>query len=167
MGGRKWTRDEDRLVRELAKCGYTGQEIADELGRASKFSVYKRLVRTGVKLGHKTQVDPDARSLVIGMLARGMTVPEVAEHRGVSQQSAREMVVRLEAEGLVERVGRFKVPRYAKGWRAVRYRPTGRWWGSNGAGADAKEETENDQMPGVLVLRGLTANTARDEGVGG
>lgn len=161
MGGRKWTRDEDRLVRELAECGYTGQEIADELGRVSKFCVYKRLARTGGKLGHKTQVDPDTRSLVIGMLARGMTVPEVAEHRGVSQQSAREMVVRLEAEGLVERVGRFKVPRYAKGWRAVRYRPTGRWWGANGI--DTKEETENDQMPAVGFLRELTANTDRPE----
>lgn len=161
MGGRKWTRDEDRLVREMARCGYTAQEIADELGRASKFSVYKRLVRIGGKLGRKAPVGPEVRSMVIGMLARGMTVPEIAAQRGVSPQSVREMVALLEAEGLVERFGRFLSRRYEAGWRAIRYRPTVHWWGA--AGIDTKEEAENDQMPAVGFLRELTADTDRDE----
>jgi orotate phosphoribosyltransferase-like protein len=133
MGKRRvWTTPDDRRMRSMAAAGYTWDEIADEFGvtkdSATAHAYRSRITAGTVGVG---KIDPTARSVTIDLIRRGLSIPEIAAARGVARETVREMVLRLEEGGLIRRVGRRKGQIGEKGWSAIRFQVTRRWYAND------------------------------------
>jgi DNA-binding CsgD family transcriptional regulator len=128
---RHWTAAEDRAADRMVAGGYTGQEIADELGKPGRHSVYRRLRRRGRPIGHVPRYDADARAATLALVAGGLTAPEIAARRGIRRASALHFLERLRADGLVRRDGTARAG--ARHRPPVRYVLTKTWGGKTPA----------------------------------
>jgi DNA-binding CsgD family transcriptional regulator len=123
--GRHWTAAEDRAADRMVADGYTGQEIADELGKPGRHSVYRRLRRRGRPIGHAPRYNAAARAVTLALVGEGLTAPEIAARRGIRRASALHLLERLRADGLVRRDGTARAG--ARHRPPVRYVLTGLW----------------------------------------
>lgn len=119
--GRLWTLEEDRVIREMAADGCQAEDIAQELGR-SRDAVYHRLHQLGVRCQRSGRLEPDARAVVLGLLAKGVsTAREIARRSGRSVRATQYLLGRLAREGLVVREPWDRRPnwRVTKVWRMM------------------------------------------------
>lgn len=127
MSGRPWTRAEEAALRELFAERASAREAAEELGRSRAAVLFHARLR-GIKPGlppHSSEPDYRLRALVLGMIAMGLRLTQIARLRGVPRGTVSEMVRRMARDGLVVATGRGS---------ARRYRVTRKW--TYGATAD-------------------------------
>lgn len=112
MGGKSWTKEEVKLLRELTIEGTTVKEMIPYLKRSEK-SIWdkKRKLRLKAKdRGYPR--DMRARLFTLDLLARGYKPYDIARVRGVSQAAVYRMVNRLVRDSLV--VKKYRTSRHVR-----------------------------------------------------
>jgi hypothetical protein len=89
-------------ARNLAACGYTGAEVAAELGVSCRQRLY-RLVRGRFGLRAGRPRDPAIRAAVMAGVELGLTTAGIARRMGRTWGAAYRLLVELEADGLARR----------------------------------------------------------------
>jgi DNA-binding NarL/FixJ family response regulator len=104
-GNRRWTKEEDQLLKELLKEGATRPEIAEELGRTPRAIENRagRVLKIPGQNGHPT--NPFRRALILSLLADGRSLNEIAKILRVNSSTICRTVWRMEKDKLVARAG--------------------------------------------------------------
>jgi hypothetical protein len=91
-------------ARNLAACGYTGAEVAAELGVSSRQYLYQLVGALGLPRGRRP--DADIEAAVMDGLGKGVRPQRLAAFAGCSRATVWKALRRLEAAALVEHAGR-------------------------------------------------------------
>ena len=112
--------------------GYSGREVAAELGRSGATSVYKAMdrYRREVPPGKHKVENVETRAAILDLIASGGTVQQVARVTNLTLSTVRGYLRLLERDGFVVRAGRLPkagTSRRSVGRGCVIYRTTDKW----------------------------------------
>ncbi len=102
-----WSREQVRLIYELAASGYGLQEMADEVG-ATRWALAKKLRRLNLRLRSwgMGRYRAEKRAMLVGLVQRGCaTGPQLAPRLGVSAHEANRLAAELVRAGVLRRTG--------------------------------------------------------------